>query len=351
MKIGFDAKRYFNNSTGLGNYSRWLIDALPKKEVTFTLYQPKKAKYNGDLPISYPQGIFRFFTSLWRTTFICNQLVAEEQEIYHGLSNELPFGIHKTSLKTVVTIHDLINLRYPNNYAIIDRLVFKIKLKYAQKCADKIVVPSEQTKNDLIHFYKTDEQKIAVIPLSLPKLALGQKKDLEVPYILCVSGFSKRKNLDNLVRAYGQITGNCRLILAGNKGDTTALVTELAQADTRIEIKHNVSSTELADLYTNALFCVYPSVFEGFGLPILEAFNYGKAVATSAASSMPEVGGDVAVYFDPLRIGSIAEQLLYLLDEKNRSEKELLITEHLKHFDTNHLIGQYIKMYKSLVTK
>lgn len=349
MKIGFDAKRYFNNTTGLGNYARWLVNALPQDQLNVVLFQPKRTDKTALHPISYPTGMFKYLPSLWRSRYICKQLEQEQIQIYHGLSNELPYGIHKTAIKSVVTIHDLINLRYPQNYSILDRSIYAHKLKYAAKHASQIVAISDQTKKDIIHYFGVEESRITIIPLSLANPTKGNEITSDLPYILCVSGFSKRKNLENLVKAYKLVPGHTKLILAGKRGDTFSKVFELAKNDNRIEIRNNVSNAELADLYTNALFCVYPSLFEGFGLPILEAFQYGKTVATSERSSMPEVGGKAAVYFDPKNKDSIAKAISYLLVAKNRAAKEKEITERIKKFDSNELISQYVKLYKSLL--
>ncbi|HCD68623.1 MAG TPA: hypothetical protein DEQ56_09130 [Bacteroidetes bacterium] len=348
MKIGFDAKRYFSNSTGLGNYARWLINSLPQDQIESILYQPKSTGKSSPAPISFPKSWYKWVPSLWRSKFICKQLQNEHLDVYHGLSNELPFGIHKLKLKTVVTIHDLINLRYPENYGVIDRFIYKKKLDYAQKYATKIVVPSEQTKKDLLYFFDTDPNKIEVIPLSLPKpRAIEKTVDLS-DYILCVSGFSKRKNLEALLEAYKHVPGKIRLLLVGKGGDTTSQIQRKSKEDNRIEIRQNVTDKELSQLYSDALFCVYPSLFEGFGLPILEAFLHGKTAATSNISSMPEVGGDAATYFDPQDVCSIKDAIEFLLIQSNRKQKELEIPNQLALFNSNYLINKYIKLYKSL---
>ena len=116
----------------------------------------------------------------------------------------------------------------------------------------------------------------------------------------------------------------------------------------RFKENQNVTDKELSQLYSDALFCVYPSLFEGFGLPILEAFLHGKTAATSNISSMPEVGGDAATYFDPQDVCSIKDAIEFLLIQSNRKQKELEIPNQLALFNSNYLIDKYIKLYKSL---
>lgn len=352
MKIGFDAKRYFNNSSGLGNYARWLVDGLAQRQkFDYHLYQPKEVSQKVDLPLHYPEGIGKATPSLWRSKFVCSRLESDKIDIFHGVSNEIPFGIHKTKIKTVVTIHDLINKRYPENYGAIDRIIYNKKLYYAQKHAAKIITPSEQTKEDIIAFYGTSADKIAVIPLSLQANNFASDTStVNGDYMLCVSSFSKRKNIPRLVKAYNTLE-NCttKLIIAGHNGDSFKEVQNLASGNPKIILRQNVEAKELSALYHNALFCVYPSVFEGFGIPILEAFSFGKTVATSNISSMPEVGGDAAIYFDPTETTSIATALKTLLEPMNRHELERKITGRLAIFKTPRLLEQYEKIYASLL--
>ena len=166
-----------------------------------------------------PSGIYKFLKRLWRSKSIVKDIRTNNIDVYHGLSNELPFGIDKLETKTVVTIHDLINKRYPQHYSFIDRIIYHKKVSYAQKIADKIIVPSQQTKDDLVYFFKTEEKKIKVIPLSIPQKQLSQASKVKSKYILCVSSFTKRKNLENLVIAFNEIeTADVKLIVAGKKG-------------------------------------------------------------------------------------------------------------------------------------
>ena len=349
MKIGFDAKRYFNNQTGLGNYARWLVNNLALNQSNeYVLYQPKLVETT-QTNIKYPTGIFSLLTSLWRSRFICRDLVRDKIEVYHGLSNELPFGIHKTNIKTVVTIHDLINKRYPHYYSKIDGYIYDRKLRYTQRVATQIVVPSKQTKDDLISFYNTDSDKVIIIPLSLKAKDLGHETfNMDKPYVLCVSGFSKRKNLLNLVQAYQSANLELNLVIAGRKGDTYAQIEQLAKNDDRVLLYPNVTDKTLSSLYQGATFCVYPSEFEGFGIPILEAFSYGKTVATSNCSSMPEVGGDAAEYFDPLIQESIKQALEHLSVDSYRHQREANISKQLSLFQSDILVEQYLNLYQSI---
>lgn len=350
MKLGFDAKRYFNNSTGLGNYARWLVHSLKNSSYQIHLFHTKNTNATSVDDVHNPKGFNKLWPSLWRIKFICNDLKKNGIQIYHGLSNELPFGIHHTGIKTVVTIHDVINKKFPENYSAIDRWIYDRKLGYASKYADAIVTPSAATKKDLKEYYALDENKIHVIPLSLPPKIASSKKEERAPYILCVSSFNTRKNIAKLIKAYLSLDTDTSLILAGAKGDTYKYIKSITANKDQIELRTDLSKQALANLYAGALFCVYPSVYEGFGIPILEAFQYGKTCATSATSSMPEVGGNAAKYFNPNEDKSIAEAIKALLNKNVREKFEQEIPTQLAHFEDKKTINKYEELYASLIS-
>lgn len=175
MRIGFDGKRAVQNFTGLGNYSRYIVDILcqfyPENE--YILYAPKKRENKRlnkltnqyrQLQLAYPVTFWeRKFRSLWRISGITHQLEKEKVSIYHGLSNELPLNIHKSNIKSIVTIHDLIFLRYPQYYHFIDRKIYTYKFRKACENADKIIAISECTKRDIISFFHIPSDKIEVV--------------------------------------------------------------------------------------------------------------------------------------------------------------------------------------------
>ena len=350
MRIGFDAKRYFNNITGLGNYSRWLIDNLNNQisQSIFLFHSDKSFDRKKDFNIITPK--YSLLKAIWRSWLVTKNLKKEKIDIYHGLSNEIPFGIHKTGIKSVVTIHDLINKRYPENYQLIDRWIYDLKLRYAQKYADVIITVSEQTKKDIIKYYNTNEAKIKVIPIGIAQRKI-KPVESPSPYILCVSSFTKRKNLKALVQAFKSIEDkDIKLKIVGSYGEAANEIQSLAKKDPRIELHFNISNEELNDLYTKCQFCVYPSLFEGFGIPILEAFSYGKAIATSNISSMPEVGKDAALYFNPNDPNHIREAIFQLMDNDTRNEYVKKIPTTLKSFDNHVLINAYKSVYSKLMT-
>jgi glycosyltransferase involved in cell wall biosynthesis len=342
MKIGFDAKRAVQNSTGLGNYSRYVIETLsnsyPQNE--YLLFSPKRKenprlaalKSMKNVHFIFPSGIWRFLSSFWRVLFIKPDLIAESVDIYHGLSNELPFGIRKTGIKSVVTIHDLIFIRYPEHYRMIERLIHRWKLrKYRYAClhADKIIAVSECTKRDIISFFNIPPDKIEVVyqgchPI-FSKPVLQDKKDeitkkykLQKRFILYVGSIVIRKNLLTAVHSLVEVDQDVCLVAIGQKSSyqkkVETFIAEYGLFD-RVFIYNHVPFDELPAFYQLASVFVLPSVYEGFGIPVIEALSSGLPVIAATGSCLEEAGGEHSLYVDPYDHQSLAKQINRVLNE------------------------------------
>ncbi|RYG19015.1 MAG: glycosyltransferase family 1 protein, partial [Chitinophagaceae bacterium] len=224
MRIGFDAKRYFLNSSGLGNYSRDLVRILETNypDNTYIKYTPKvKDKFaitdNQSATIKLPQSNFgRMFPSLWRRKGIVNDLKRDQIDIFHGLSGEIPLGLAKANVKSVVSIHDLIFLKFPELYKKIDRNIYNSKFKHAVNNADQIVAISEQTKTDIVDYYAIPQENITVIyqgchpsfkqeKTQKDKAEIRQKYKLPSNFLLNVGSIEPRKNALQIVKAITNI--------------------------------------------------------------------------------------------------------------------------------------------------
>ncbi len=373
VKIAFDAKRAFNNATGLGNYSRFVITNLlqhfPKNQ--YILFTPKqnvgllnrsgfKKVVNGEgINIVQPENLFsKRFHSLWRTYSIAGLVGHNKPNVFHGLSNELPVGIDKTGAKTIVTIHDLIFMRHPEYYGRADKLIYERKTRSACELADLVLATSDQTKQDLIHFLRIPEKKIQVAYQDCHELFYDEKNNvltkilldkyqIETPYIFCVSKLDKRKNHLNLVKAFISIEAKIphTLILVGADGDATSDI-ELSIKKHRIRRLPNVPLEELPYLYDGADFSVYPSRFEGFGIPLLESLRRGKSVVSSKGSCFEEVAGGAGLYANADEPDEMAESLLKLSDANSRLGFETNIETVLKRFDRKLLADELMEVYK-----
>lgn len=328
MNIGFDAKRAYQNCTGLGNYSRTLLESLaqfyPKNN--YFLFAPKiTGLFNtAGLVNMYPVGPTHFpataFKSLWRSNWVKKDLAGYNIDLYHGLSHEIPIGIAATGIKSVVTIHDLIFERYPAQYNPADRFIYRNKFKYACRHADKIIAVSRQTKEDIIDFYKIPEEKIEVCyqscnPLFAHRATEEEKEavrrlyNLPGQFYLFVGSVIERKNLMLVCRALKKLNSNIPLVVVGDGGAYKQKVKKylaenglekrvifLSETPAAALSASYRSSSDLPFIYQLATALIYPSMFEGFGIPVLEAMFSRLPVISAATSCLPETGGNAAIY-------------------------------------------------------
>lgn len=337
LTIAFDAKRAFLNNRGLGNYSRDVIRLLTTyaPEHTYLLCTPSLNKerlsqswFDPSLHVVTPHGLWSLSPSLWRTKGVLGDV--GNADVYFGLSGELPYGIDRRPIRTVVTMHDAIFLRYPELYSPTYRWLFRRKVQYACDIADTVIAISEQTKRDLIEFFHTDERKIEVVyqgcshifrqPVSEEQVrAVKAKYQLPECYLLDVGAIEPRKNLKNLVLALATLPEykDIPLIAVGGRTAYTAEVEQIArQLGINLRCLHSVAFADFPALYKGATVFCYPSVFEGFGIPILEAMCVGVPVLTSTGSCFAETGGEAALYADPLNVQEIGGQLQRVLADE-----------------------------------
>jgi glycosyltransferase involved in cell wall biosynthesis len=376
MNIGFDAKRAFHNMTGLGNYSRTLIESLANfyPNNAYYLFNPKKSHLfspteNNIKEINPKGSISKMFPALWRSKLMISD-IERLVDIYHGLSNELPFGIHESKVKKVVTIHDLIFEHYPDQYNHKDRIIYRTKFQYACKHADYIIAISEATKKDLIETYDIPKEKIEVCYQScdqrfyaiseLNQVNIAEKYQLNTPYFLSVGSLIERKNLLNTVKAFHMLrkehTLKFLVIGKGNSPYKLAITDYINKNKLESDIifleDHYPSQEILNDLpllYQNAIALVYPSIKEGFGIPVIEAMASGTAVVTSKISSMFEATGDAAQCINPLDINE-----LYIAMKKlvmNPDFRELQIKkgkERAQLFNHENTCEKVMNLYKKI---
>ena len=371
MILGFDAKRFFHNKTGLGNYSRDLIRILAHyhPENSYLLYNPKPKKIDR-IPIDGKIIIENLpetkkdkkFSSIWRLFSICSQIKKDKVELFHGLSGEIPIGLHKTGVKTVVTIHDLIFMRYPNLYSYFDRKIHYYKFKYAAKNADLVIAISEQTKKDIVTYLNINPDKIKVIyqgcaPIfkeEIPNeyLELTRSKyQLPNQFILNVGTIETRKNVLSVIKAIKEI--ETQLVIIGKK---TVYFKEVKNyivennLQNKVVFLENVELKELASIYRMASVFIYPSVFEGFGIPIIEALYSKTPVITSKGGCFSEAGGENTVYIDPLNTEEIKGELEEIL--ANSEKRELMKQkgfEFVQKFNDDIIAKNWVETYNEVV--
>ena len=363
MRIGFDAKRLFHNATGLGNYSRTLVRNMIKyhPEHQYLLYTPKAEK-NEETAFFFEQEQVSIITPnkgggpFWRSKGIMKQIQEDGLDLFHGLSNELPFGIDQLKVKSVVTIHDVIFKRYPNQYPFFDRVAYNLKTKKAIQQSDRIIAISEQTENDLLAFYHAPKEKMEIIYQTCNPFytdAPISPTQINSDYFLYVGSVIERKNLLSILQAMLQlpVEQRKRLVVVGKGKSYYQQCRSFASAnglDAIIEWKGNMNNFEIKELYKNAIALIYPSIFEGFGIPVIESMYAGRPVITSNLSSLKEAGGNAAFLVDPFKVSEIKEAMLSFNDVQKREESINKISAHLEKFNPEKLSKQLNELYQSL---
>lgn len=339
MRIGLDAKRAFHNHSGLGNYSRTLIRSLaaaypmnqyllfnPKPSSLFTI-PPSCIEIN---PTNWPHTILHAW---WRSRWMVDE-IAQRCEVYHGLSHELPFGSEKLSIPKLVTIHDLIFEQYPEQYRRSDVLIYRKKFQYACEVANLVIAISEATKNDIIQHYHVPKEKIitcyqAIDERFFTEANEAMKKEVQIRYalpdkfLLSVGSIIERKNLWRVCEAL-ECTA-LPLVVVGKGGRYKQQLQDFLKKknmDQRVLFLEDRFTSgdlyrDLPILYQLAFIHLYPSIMEGFGLPVIEAMASGVPVITSDVSSLKEIGEKAALLVNPLKTEAIAQAIQQLENEND----------------------------------
>lgn len=411
MKIGYDGKRAVDNLTGLGNYSRLVIEQVGKKlrphyhntgydteETPVTagkdfgmhIADPKAVrKHNADLmrdnnllvyipkmnsnsrlePIRrLPNVEFRFPPAqgfqgeLWRTFGVTNNIAADSCQIFHGLTNELPLNIRTSGVKSIVTIHDLIHRRLPGYFSLTERMIRDFKYRRACINADRIIAISECTKKDIIEFYKIPEEKIEVIYQGCDDIfratytlseqrETAQRLNLPSLYIVQVGNVEKRKNLEVTVRALSALPDELHLVIIGkDRGGYLAKIKQLAKelgVYGRISHYDSVDFHDLPIILGGAEASIYPSRYEGFGIPVIESIECGTPVIAANGSSLEEAGGPDAIYIDPDNPRTFAYAISVLMENPDFYETSVRIAQKfVKRFDNDRMTDSIIDLYQ-----
>ena len=275
-----------------------------------------------------------------------------KQNITH-CTTPLPFFLRKPKGNLIVTVHDIIPILYPQYHPLKRALYFKYFLKPLLKKADKIISVSEATKKDLVGKLNIEERKIKVIHLGVSEkfkptedISVLKKYGINKNYIFFLGTIEPRKNVQRLIEAYNKLECEDKLVIAGGKGWGE----EVTSNNENIVFTSYVDEKDLPALYSHATLFVYPSLYEGFGLPVLEAMACGTPVITSNISSLQEVSGNAAVLCDPMNVEDIKDKIRLVLDD-NQLQESLRVKglERATKFNWEKCARETEKVYEELL--
>lgn len=347
MNIAFDAKRITHNATGLGNYSRFVVSTLAEyyPENNYLLCSPsvgnprlyEELLHSRSVTLRTPEGTLgQALSSYWRNWGLKSMLRKEEVDIYHGLSNELPIGLYNYKhIGTVLTMHDLAFIRYPQFYKAIDRVLYRKKYGASARHADHVIAVSESTRQDVIDIFGVEPERVSVVyqgcsPIfaqAKPEQAAFVRGHYQLPerYILFVGSIEERKNLRLAVEALAGLKDkDIALVAVGRRTPYCDLVMSEAKRlglERRVRLLHNIPTRHLPGFYAGATMFVYPSRFEGFGIPIIEALNAGTPVIGATGSCLEEAGGPNSLYTSPDDSEELSYLMQRILDDKALAEE------------------------------
>ncbi len=373
LTIGYDGKRTVCNFTGLGNYSRLIIESVAQSMPRSRLlvytprldYSPRLSPMLSHRNVSLrlpAQTLLKWPRQLWRSYGIAQQLRSDGVGLYHGLSGELPLNIRQCRIPSVVTIHDLIFRRHPEYYRPIDRTIYDYKFGRACRDATRIIAISRRTKQDIIEYYGTDPSKIDVIyqgcdpqftaPVSESDIdTVRRAYKLPQRYIVTVGTVEARKNQLLAVRALSELPADVSLVIVGRQTRYAEQIKAYAQAQGishRLIWVEGAPFTHLPALYAGAAASTYTSRYEGFGIPVIESIATGTPCVVATGSCLEEAGGASTPAVDPDQPTALARELTRLLDHPDPT----IIAnarDYIKRFDPRTFTQQIIDTYTKAI--
>ena len=326
MKIGIDCQSITGAISGLGQYTQKLIELLPQVDGHNEYHFFRCGKnFRGKT----------YDRLLWENFVLPFEAFHQKLDLLHVPAFAAPlFG--RVTRRVVVTIHDLIGVLFPQHLSLPSRFYWSKWLPFVNRHADLIIADSECTKDDIIRYMKVNPQKIRVVPLAVDERFGLKKNEQEIksvclkysarrPFIFFLGNVEPRKNLPRLIRAFKQLKQEQKiehqLIIAGSRSWFYPELSEFCKESEDIKFINYVDEDDVSALYQASDLFVFPSLYEGFGLPILEAMASGVPVVTSNLSSMPEVGGDAVYYVNPYSEEEIAKAIHDVLGDRSTWNK------------------------------
>jgi len=338
VKIGIDARAaIWYRGTGIGTYTYQLIRNLASVDLknNYRFFWPGDEYKDLDPRTDAVfNSILKHKDKFWEEVHIPAVLEGENINVYHVPQNGIGLPVRK-NCPLIVTVHDLIPYVYPETVGRTYLKVFLQEMPRIMEDADKVITVSEWSKRDIQKIFKLPDERIVVTyeaaeeiyrPLDKRKCGefIKQKYGIDSRFILYLGGFGSRKNISSLINAFFELKNDLdfdiKLVIVGKPGrdfeDLNLLVEALGIKD-RVEFPGFAPVEELPLFYNAALIFVYPSIYEGFGLPPIEAMACGTPTITSKSSSMPEVVGDGALLINPFDSIELAESMYRLINDED----------------------------------
>lgn len=339
MKLIFDYRVLTHKTyTGVENYAKNILENI---------------KNSFDIDIAKPKTTNKYLAHLW-TQFV---LPFKSGDILFCPANIAPAFVPKNK-KLVVTIHDIAFFTHPNSFSKFFRFYYKLIIPFVVKRADKIITVSNYSKKEIEKYYPLSKGKIEVTYLG--KDERFKKQDIEKKeQILYVGSMNERKNFIGVLQAFELLKNKkFKLIMVGNFSsnfaidDNSRFSIEQAKKNSNIEFRSGVSDDELIKLYKESKLFVFPSFYEGFGLPVLEAMACGTSIVCSGTSSLLEVGGDAAVYCSPYDIQDIRDKMdLVLADVNLQNDMVKKGLQRAELFSWSKSAKEHIKVFNKVYNK
>ena len=372
ISIGLDAKRIVANATGLGAYGRNLVNALASEpgRYRFILYAPdagrndlrSQVRESERVGFAYSGCRWRLAKDRWRAAGVVDDARRAGVRLYHGLSGELPAGLQRAGIRSLMTVHDLIFMRHPEYYKPVDVWLYKRKFHRSLHEADRIVAISECTKRDILFYSDFPEDRIDVVyqgcdtrfrePVGEGKMReVAARYGLPPRYVLNVGTVEERKNVLLAVKALPQLEADVCLVVVGRRtryADTVWQWVARHGLTSRVLFLEGVPNSDLPAIYRRASAFVYPSRYEGFGIPIIEAIQSGLPVVAAKGSCLEEAGGPDCCYVDPDDSGAMAAALNGILstDQQQRVERA---KNYVRRFENSNVAQQILQEYDRII--
>lgn len=350
LSLGFDAARAFRNRTGLGTHSRRLLTGLAaaSPDTRLTLYSPREPRaeflaWLGTLPpqttTCLPPPALRPspLRQYWRTFRLGRAARHDGVQLYHGLSHEIPRDLPRTGIPGVVTFHDLLFERHPELFPAVDRMSYGWRYRWSAEHAQAIVAVSAQTRDDLVKWYGVDPKGVTIIPpardpafsqaVDPGRLAVVRDR-LALPprYLLSVGTLERRKNQRVMIEAMALLDPATTppLVLVGRDGGTMTDLKRLAErrgVASRVLFRQGIADGDLPVVYHGASVFLYLSLYEGFGMPIVEALSAGIPVVATSGGCFPEAGGPGTRYVAATDAAAVAASITDILGDASLAQR------------------------------